>query len=99
MAFGFKDSAAGRRRWVERLDDQARSEAIEKCGVAARDENHDVRRSDLRRGWYWGSQAFAEQMLKIEAALRKPRSRGGPIRIHTSMNVPPAASLEAIRGW
>jgi putative transposase len=76
-AFGFEDTAAGRRRWVERLDDRARAEAMEKCGISARREEDDARRSDLRRGWYWGSQAFAERMLRIgEAALRKTRSRG-----------------------
>jgi putative transposase len=58
-AFGFEDTAAGRRRWVERLDDRARDEALEKCGIPATREGDDARRSDLRRGWYWGSQAFA----------------------------------------
>jgi putative transposase len=33
--------------------------------------------ANLRRGWFWGSQASAERMLRIgEAALRKIRSRG-----------------------
>jgi putative transposase len=72
-AFGFEDTAAGRRRWVERLDDRARAELMEKCGIPARREEDDARRSDLRRGWYWGSQAFAERMLRIgEPPCAKP---------------------------
>jgi putative transposase len=75
-AFGFGDTANGRRRWVEHLDDRARAESRVKCGVPETDEDRDGRLSDLRRGWYWGSQAFAERMLKLgEAALKKPRHR------------------------
>jgi len=75
-AFGFADTVAGRRRWVERLDDRARAEAGERCGLPPEREGQDGRRSDLRRGWYWGSQAFAEQMLTLgEAALTRPRHR------------------------
>lgn len=75
-AFGFKDSIAGRRGWVGRLDERARAEAVEKCGVPSLNKNQDARRSDLRRGWYWGSQIFADQALKWGAtALTKPRSR------------------------
>jgi hypothetical protein len=51
------------------LDDFSRS--------ASGGEEDDARRSHLRRGWYWGSEAFAERMLRNgEAALRKTRSRG-----------------------
>lgn len=75
-AFGCVDTAAGRRHWVERLDERARAEAGEKCGLPEEAEDRDARRSDLRRGWYWGSQAFAEKVLKIgEMALNKPRHR------------------------
>jgi hypothetical protein len=75
-AFGFEDTTAGRRRWVKRLDDRADAEAMEKCGIPAPPEDGDAHRSDLRRGWYWGSQAFAEKLLKIgETALRQTRSR------------------------
>jgi hypothetical protein len=28
-------------------------------------EEADARCSHLRRGWYWGSQVFAEEMLKM----------------------------------
>jgi len=73
-AFGCADTAAGRRHWVGRLEERARSEAREKCGVPESDAGRDRRRSDLRRGWYWGSQEFAERMLKLgEAVLKKAR--------------------------
>jgi len=76
-AFGCADTVAGRRRWVERLDARAAAEARKACGVPAQNEDHDARRSDLRRGWYWGSQAFAERMLGLgEAVLKKGRHRG-----------------------
>ena len=78
-AFGFEDTADGRRRWVERLDDRARDEALEKCGLPATREDDDGRRSDLRRGWYWGSQSFAERML----GPGKPRSTSPVVAAET----------------
>ena len=75
-ASGWADTASGRRRWVERLEARARAEVREKCGMPGRDGDRDARRSDLRRGWYWGSQAFAERVLKVgEAVLVRPRHR------------------------
>jgi len=35
------------------------------AGVPALEPGADGRESNLRRGWYWGSQAFAERMLKL----------------------------------
>jgi len=73
-AFGCADTAAGRRRWVGRLEERARAEEREKCGVPESEAGRDRRRSDLRRGWYWGSQEFAERMLKLgDAVLKKAR--------------------------
>jgi putative transposase len=75
-AFDCADSAAGRRQWVQRLDERARFEAVEECGVPPRDPGSDGRRSHLRDGWYWGSQAFAERTLKLaEGALKKVKFR------------------------
>ena len=59
------DTAAGRRCFVERLDERARAEGARRAGVIA--PAGDRRRSHLRHGWYWGSQAFAERMLKLGA--------------------------------
>jgi putative transposase len=75
-AFGCKDTASGRRRWVERLDRRAVEEEGEKCGLVALPREVDARCSHLRRGWYWGSQAFGEKVLKMAArTLRRNRNR------------------------
>lgn len=74
--FGCRDTVGGRRKWVERLDRRAVEEEAEECGTVLRPEDLDGRCSHLRRGWYWGSQAFAEGALKLaEAALARTRSR------------------------
>jgi putative transposase len=75
-AFGCKDTVSGRRKWVEGLDRRAVEEEAEKCGVAALPEEMDARCSHLRRGWYWGSQAFGEKMLKLAGVvLGRDRNR------------------------
>jgi REP element-mobilizing transposase RayT len=75
-AFACKDTARGRRSWVARLDRRAREEARENCGVVAPPPEADGRLSQLRRGWYWGSQAFAGRLLALgEAALKRTRNR------------------------
>jgi putative transposase len=75
-AFGCKDTVSGRRKWVERLDRRAVQEETEKCGLIPLPEEMDARCSHLRRGWYWGSQAFGEKMLKVAGAmLRRNRAR------------------------
>ena len=74
---GWADTAAGRRRWVERLDRRMVEEGTERCGQVALPAEVDARCSHLRRGWYWGSQAFAEKVLKRgQSALRRDRDRG-----------------------
>ena len=61
---GCKDDAAGRRRFVERLDRRAVEEDSRRCGIPELAEDVDARCSHLRRGWYWGTQAFAEGLMK-----------------------------------
>ena len=56
------DTAAGRLRFVEHLDNRAREEGV-RAGVI--EPGEDRRHSHLRHGWYWGSQAFAERMLQL----------------------------------
>ncbi len=68
-AFGCADTAAGRRRYVERLEAIARSEPRGRCGVPPAPA--DLRLSHLRRGWYWGSQAFAETLLGLLTSRSK----------------------------
>ena len=85
-ACGLADTAAGRRQFVERLDRRAVREEAGRCGVPVLEEELDARCSHLRRGWYWGTQAFAERMLqtfrpgaagkvKSRAMLRAPERR------------------------
>ena len=75
-AFGCADTAAGRRRFVERLDRRAVEEEMERCGVAPMPSEVDARCSHLRRGWFWGTQAFAEAALKLaKGVLERPRHR------------------------
>jgi putative transposase len=80
-AFDFKDTAAGRRKFVERLDQRGREERRGECGVAEGPE--DGRMSNLRQGWYWGTQAFSEKLMAIaQGAIklrRNPTYRSGPI--------------------
>ena len=76
-AFGCPDTARGRRKWVQRLDQRARDGVIEHCGVPSPAPDADGRASQLRRGWYWGSQAFAERLLEMgQAVLKKKRNAG-----------------------
>ena len=74
------DTAAGRRRFVEHLDNRAREEGI-RAGVIEPEE--DRRYSHLRHGWYWGRQAFAERMLQLAGngiATRRNRTyRSAPL--------------------
>jgi putative transposase len=70
-AFDFSDNAAGRRQMVERLDRRAVEEESERCGVPVLPEQIDARCSHLRRGWYWGREAFAAKMLKLAPAVIK----------------------------
>ena len=79
------DTPAGRRRFVEHLDQRAMDEGARKAGLIA--PEGDRRRSHLRQGWYWGSQEFAERMLKrVERAAGKYRNRtyrsGGISKAH-----------------
>jgi putative transposase len=68
------DTAAGRRSFVEHLDERAREEGSRRAGVI--EPVKDRRCSHLRHGWYWGSQAFAEQMLKLaRKGLRVRKNR------------------------
>jgi len=61
--FGYRDTVAGRRKMVERLDERALAEGAG-SGVVPLPDEVDARMSHLRRGWYWGRQEFAEKALK-----------------------------------
>ena len=76
-AMGVEDTVDGRKMLFERLDKRA-AEERERSGWVTVDADADKRGSHLRRGWYWGKQAFAERLMKVgEAAIgrnRKARS-------------------------
>jgi putative transposase len=75
-AMGMADTTAGRRRYVARLDRMMVEEGMERAGIPPMKEDVDARGSNLQRGWYWGSQAFGQRMLKLgERLLKKRRHR------------------------
>ena len=56
-----EDTVQGRRQYIERLDNRVIAEG-DKAGLA---ENRDNSlQSHLRKGWYWGTQEFSENILK-----------------------------------
>lgn len=81
-AFGLRDTVAGRREFVERLDKRAREE-LAAAGLVPAPVTMDARLSHLRRGWYWGSQVFAEKAIALGRGLIMSRQnaayRSGPI--------------------
>jgi putative transposase len=75
-SFGLEDTTAGRRRMVERVDRRAVEEATKGCGVPMLPDEVDARVSHLRRGWFWGTQAFAEKAMKLVQGMSgKGKSR------------------------
>ena len=75
-ACGVEDTTVGRRHFVERLDRRAVLEERGRCGVPVLEAEIDARCSHLRRGWYWGTQAFGEKMLHtFSPAGAKAKSR------------------------
>jgi putative transposase len=71
-AFGETDTPEGRRAFVERLEKRAVEEAGE-AGIVPLDAGADARSSHLRRGWYWGSEAFARKALEQAKTLLESR--------------------------
>ena len=82
--FEMKDTAGGRRKFVERLDRRAVEEEAKNCGVPPLPEEVDRRCSHLKRGWYWGTQAFGERLAaglnNVAARLKGRSSRSAPER-------------------
>lgn len=71
-AFGETDTLEGRRAFVKRLEKRAVEEAGE-AGIVPLDAGADARSSHLRRGWYWGSEAFARKALERAKTLLESR--------------------------
>ena len=69
-----KDTANGRRSFVERLDQWAVGEHAEKAGLVQREEQS--LQSTLRRGWYWGSESFREKLVeRFGGSIAKDKDR------------------------
>jgi putative transposase len=68
---GLQDSAGGRRRYVRRLEEQARQSPN-----APEAPEHQSLQSTLRRGWYWGSEQFRAFLLEKAdpTAIRRNRN-------------------------
>lgn len=85
QACGLKDTAAGRRRFLVELERRAKSEPPKKAGLVSI-EGQSLQ-STLRRGWYFGEQAFRELLLgksKQNAGTRSKSSNyhGAEIKAH-----------------
>lgn len=78
MLLGPNGTVAGKRRFVERLDACALAETDDSAGVVEK-EGQSLQ-STLRRGWYWGSEAFKKRLLdaygseSIEGSRRAMKS-------------------------
>tara|TARA_R110000850_G_scaffold141810_1_gene263829 strand:- start:1745 stop:2809 length:1065 start_codon:yes stop_codon:yes gene_type:complete len=73
--FQERDTVAGRKRFVDRLDRWAASEAGESAGFAEK-EGQSLQ-STLRRGWYWGSEHFKEKLLETYGQERIKQNKRG----------------------
>jgi len=60
--FQCEDRAVDRRHFVERLEDRLKAEAAESCGLS--EIEGQTLQSTLRKGWYWGGEAFKESLLE-----------------------------------
>jgi putative transposase len=88
--FRLGNSVSGRREFVRRLGRRALEEPRKECGVPP-SPTEDARRSDLRRGWYWGSVEFAEKLLE----LAKPRLRAIRNRTYRSGGLQKSHDVQA----
>lgn len=55
-----RDTAAGRKEYLERLDRRVREEKAKRLGLDGGEIEGQSFRSNLRRGWYWGSESFRD---------------------------------------
>ena len=60
--FQYNDRAADRKRFIERLEARMNAEARDKCGLS--ELEGQTLQSTLRKGWYWGGEAFKEALLE-----------------------------------
>jgi hypothetical protein len=59
---------------VKRLEQRAIAEEAQTCGCAV--QAGQSLNSTLRRGWYWGTEAFRERLLHLASeSLRRTKNR------------------------
>ena len=75
--FQYKDTVAGRRKYIERLDEWVREEK----GIPEVAERSIGER--VKRGWFWGSESFKEAMLDFYGKRKETKSAKGN-RVHQS---------------
>jgi REP element-mobilizing transposase RayT len=75
--FGFKDTVAGRRKMVARLEARAADEEAERCGLS--EVGGASLQSTLRRGWYWGGQQFRERLDKLVPKMKNRTYRSSAL--------------------
>ena len=69
---GLRDTASGRRKFLERLEVKAGEQAASRAGLS--EIEGQSLQSTLRRGWYFGTQAFGDKLQDLaEKALRAKR--------------------------
>ena len=69
---GLRDTASGRRNFLERLELKAGKQAASRAGLS--EIEGQSLQSTLRRGWYFGTQAFGDQLQDLaEKTLRAKR--------------------------
>jgi putative transposase len=82
---------------VESLDCWAVEEETKNCGMPVVPDDVDARCSHLRRGWYWGSQEFAEKLRKLTEKLMNERKRSS--RAYRKVPQVTAHSEEQAKQW
>jgi putative transposase len=77
-AFGLEDTAGGRNAYRERLEQIIPREGPEKAGRVDRETTPaQTLQATIRRGWYFGSENFKEQMLdRLDVSPDRSRRRG-----------------------
>ncbi len=75
--FGLKDTVAGRRKMIARLEERAAEEKASRCGLT--EIEGASLQSTLRRGWYWDGQEFRERLEKLIPKMKNRTYRSSTL--------------------
>ncbi len=80
--FGLNDTVAGRRAFERRLQERIESEGVESAGRITGETAPDMSlQTTIRRGWYFGSEAFKEKMLAwLDEHASKLKAGNEPVK-------------------